>query len=197
VEDAAHVMRDVADALAYAHARGVVHRDIKPENILLEGRHAIVSDFGIAKLMHATGEWSARCTRITGTGMSVGTPVYMAPEQAIADETADHRVDVYALGVVAYEMLAGQPPYRGRRGAGLLAARLRDQPTPIRELRDDVPGPFAALVTACLQIDPACRPQQAEAIARTLEVMAPTAPSPWWDRLRKALAGAGHEHEPR
>jgi serine/threonine-protein kinase len=166
---AGHVMHDVADALDYAHAHGIVHRDIKPENILLEGRNAIVTDFGIAKVTHAASEFSMRDHSITGSGMSVGTPIYMAPEQALADQSADHRVDVYALGVVAYEMLAGQTPFAGRVGAGLFVARCKERPKPVSRLRSRVPAPFANLVMQCLEADPAARPERAEVIVQVLE----------------------------
>jgi serine/threonine protein kinase len=177
VADAGHVMRDVADALEYAHRHGIVHRDIKPENILLEGRNAIVTDFGIAKVTHAVGELAARNYSITGTGMSVGTPIYMAPEQALADESADYRVDLYALGVVAYEMLAGRTPFAGRPGPGLLAARLREPPIPIAKLRARVPRPFAALLMQCLDADPTGRPERADVIVQALESLALAGPA--------------------
>nr|MDQ3081383.1 serine/threonine protein kinase [Gemmatimonadota bacterium] len=109
VPDAVRIMRDVADALAHAHEHGVVHRDIKPENILLSGRHALVTDFGVAK---AVSDAAGR-SRVTTAGVALGTPAYMAPEQAVADPHVDHRADVYALGVVGYEMVAGEPPFTG------------------------------------------------------------------------------------
>ena len=169
VAGARKVMHDVADALAYAHAHGIVHRDIKPDNILLDGRNAIVSDFGIAKVTHSAGALSARQNVITGSGMSVGTPIYMAPEQAAADESADHRVDLYALGVVAYEMLAGLTPFAGHAGVQLLAARSNQQPMPISKLRAHVPSAFAAVVMQCLEADPAARPAGADVIVRALD----------------------------
>ena len=169
VPGACRVMHDVADALAYAHARGIVHRDIKPDNILLDGRNAIVSDFGIAKVTRAAGELTAPHNVITGSGMSVGTPIYMAPEQALADQSADHRVDLYALGVVAYEMLVGQTPFAGRGGARLHAARSKERPIPIEKLRAHVPPAFAAVVLQCLEADPARRPPVADVIVHVLE----------------------------
>jgi serine/threonine-protein kinase len=106
VPEAAKILREVADALAYAHELGVVHRDIKPDNVLLSGRHALVTDFGVAKAVsEATGRHS-----LTTAGIALGTPAYMAPEQAAADPHTDHRVDIYAFGVMAYEMLTGRPP---------------------------------------------------------------------------------------
>src|SRR5882762_4378667 len=108
VPDAVRILRDVLDALAYAHRRGVVHRDIKPENVLLVDEHALVTDFGVAKaLTQASGSASG----LTSAGIALGTPAYMAPEQAAGDPQVDHRSDVYAAGVLAYEMLGGQTPF--------------------------------------------------------------------------------------
>src|SRR5207249_2408487 len=109
VEDAVLVLRDVCDALAYAHQHGVVHRDIKPDNILISGRHAMVADFGVAKAATAAVAPRSHST----AGISLGTPAYMAPEQITADPQVDHRADIYAVGVLAYELLAGHPPFRG------------------------------------------------------------------------------------
>jgi serine/threonine-protein kinase len=174
VAGACRVTHDVADALAYAHMHGIVHRDIKPDNILLDGRNAIVSDFGIAKVTHSAGALSAQYNVITGSGMSVGTPIYMAPEQAVPDQPTDHRVDLYSLGVVAYEMLAGQTPFAGRTGVTLLAARSNERPIPVSRLRAHVPPPFASLVMQCLEPDPAARPASADMIVHLLDGVAPT-----------------------
>ncbi|HUP24354.1 MAG TPA: serine/threonine-protein kinase, partial [Thermoanaerobaculia bacterium] len=108
VEESVRIAGEVAEALAYAHERGVIHRDIKPENILLMGGHAVVADFGIARALDEAG-----ADRLTSTGLSVGTPAYMSPEQAAGERTLDARTDVYALGAVLYEMLAGEPPFTG------------------------------------------------------------------------------------
>src|SRR5207237_6565949 len=105
IEDALHIAIQVADALAYAHGHGVVHRDIKPENILLSGGHPLVADFGIARALDATDS-----PRLTSTGIRVGTPLYMSPEQALGDPALDHRSDIYSLGCVVYEMISGAPP---------------------------------------------------------------------------------------
>ena len=109
IDEAVRILREVADALAYSHQRGVVHRDIKPENIMISGSHALVTDFGIAKALSDASSMA----HLTSTGMSLGTPTYMAPEQVTADPSLDHRVDIYAVGVMAYEMLSGAPPFSG------------------------------------------------------------------------------------
>ncbi|HEX6091218.1 MAG TPA: serine/threonine-protein kinase, partial [Gemmatimonadales bacterium] len=107
ITEAVRVLREVADALSHAHSLGVVHRDIKPDNVMLSGRHALVMDFGVAKAVsEATGK-----NALTTAGVALGTPTYMAPEQAAADPHLDHRVDIYALGAMGYELLAGRPPF--------------------------------------------------------------------------------------
>src|SRR5690348_7896480 len=150
VRETVSILKDVARALAYAHGRGVIHRDIKPDNILLTGGAAMVTDFGVAKAISASreratlggrqsnsGGWSSGT--ITSVGTSLGTPMYMAPEQAAADPNTDHRADLYALGVVGYEMLVGAPPFYGRTPQALLAAQLTEAPKPIASRRYDVP----------------------------------------------------------
>ena len=166
---ALRVMRDVAEALDYAHAHGVVHRDIKPGNILLAGDHAIVTDFGVAKVMLASAGWRDGTERLTGRGMSLGTPEYMAPEQATADPNADHRVDIYALGMVSYEMLCGHSPFAGRSSVELIAAQVMEQPTPVNEVCSSVPADLAALVMRCLAKNPDQRPQRASEIVQAVE----------------------------
>ncbi|CAN5888165.1 hypothetical protein BH24GEM1_BH24GEM1_20860 [soil metagenome] len=107
IDEAVRILRDVADALSEAHKHGIVHRDLKPENVMLRGRHALVTDFGVAKaLSEATGRQS-----LTTVGIALGTPTYMAPEQAVADPMVDHRADIYAFGVLGYELLSGKPPF--------------------------------------------------------------------------------------
>ena len=123
------ILRDVARALAYAHAHGVVHRDIKPDNVLLSAGSATVTDFGIAKAITAARtDGDGRHATLTQVGTSIGTPTYMAPEQAAADPNADHRADIYAFGVMAYELIAGQPPFQGSTPARLLAAHMTESP---------------------------------------------------------------------
>jgi serine/threonine-protein kinase len=166
------ILRDVARALAYAHAHGIVHRDIKPDNVLLSAGSATVTDFGIAKAISAARtDAGGRQATLTQVGTSIGTPTYMAPEQAAADPDADHRVDIYAFGVMAYELIAGQPPFQGSTPARLLAAHMTETPRDLRSVRADVPGPLAELVMACLAKDPDARPQQARELARVLETV--------------------------
>src|SRR5687767_4720676 len=131
LEDALAITRDVADALSYAHARDIVHRDIKPENILLASGHALVVDFGIARAVSAAGG-----DALTETGMAVGTPAYMSPEQALGGESLDGRSDTYSLGTVLYEMLAGAPPFTGPTAQAIMARKAADMPPPIRTVRD-------------------------------------------------------------
>src|SRR5215208_4106740 len=148
------ILHDVVGALAYAHGRGVVHRDIKPGNILLagytgdaRGAHALVTDFGVAKALSAAMPVSG----MTSAGMAIGTPAYMAPEQLAADPAADHRIDIYAVGLLAYELLSGQSPFVGTSPPATMAAQLTRVPDPLDTLRDDVPPGLAAIITRCLE----------------------------------------------
>jgi serine/threonine-protein kinase len=167
--DAVRLLRELADALAYAHAQGVVHRDLKPENVLLSGRHAVVADFGVAKAVAAATHGGGTAGETTGLGVAVGTPAYMAPEQAAGDPAADHRVDLYALGVVAYEMLAGTHPFARRSPHAMVAAHLTEAPAPLVARRPDAPPALAALVMGLLAKDPADRPPSAAAVLAALE----------------------------
>ena len=170
VHDALRIITEVADALAHAHERGVVHRDIKPENILLSGRHALVADFGVAK---AVSEASGRL-KLTSVGVALGTPTYMAPEQASADPGLDHRVDIYALGVVAYELLAGRPPFTGHTAQEVLAAHMTRPPEPIRNFRGNVAPAVETIVLRCLEKHPADRWQSTSELVSQLEPLATT-----------------------
>ena len=181
VAEVVSVLRDVARALAYAHERGVVHRDIKPENVLLSGDAAVVADFGIAKALSAARTHTPGET-LTQAGTSLGTPKYMAPEQASGDPATDHRADLYALGCVAYEMLAGAPPFSGRSVHQLFAAHMSEAPMQIGAKRADTPPALAALVMRCLEKDPSRRPQSAREILQSLDTVtsgahAPSAPT--------------------
>ena len=162
------VLRDVAKALAYAHARGVVHRDIKPDNVLLSGGTAVVTDFGIAKAISASRAAESGST-LTQIGTSIGTPAYMSPEQAAGDPDVDHRADIYSLGCMAYELLSGQAVFAGRTPARTLAAHMAEAPKSIAEFRADIPPSLVDLVTRCLAKDPKDRPQSAADIAHELE----------------------------
>ncbi|HEX6251268.1 MAG TPA: protein kinase, partial [Gemmatimonadaceae bacterium] len=168
VPDVVRIMRDVVSALAYAHANGVVHRDIKPDNILLSQGFAVVTDFGVAKAVsEATGESS-----LTSLGMALGTPAYMAPEQASADPHTDHRADIYALGVLGYEMLSGSPPFAASSPQMVLAAHVTQAPAAITQHRAAVPGALAAMVMRCLEKKPADRWQSASELYQQLDAMA-------------------------
>ncbi len=135
VDDAVEIARAVAGALDFAHQRGVIHRDIKPENILLQAGQALVADFGIALALSAAG----RGTRLTETGLSVGTPHYMSPEQASGDRELDGRTDQYSLGVVLYELLVGQPPFMAPSAQAIVAKILTETPIPVSKDRTTVP----------------------------------------------------------
>ena len=171
VREATSILKDVARALAYAHERGIVHRDIKPDNILLSGDAATVTDFGVAKAITASRKPGApeRPATVTGEGITLGTPAYMAPEQAVADPDLTGAADIYSLGVVGYEMLVGAPPFDGRSAAAVLAAHVRETPPQIASRRYDVPRPLVALVMQCLEKDPAQRPRSGSWLARELE----------------------------
>lgn len=170
------ILRDVARALEFAHGHGVVHRDIKPDNVLLAGSSATVTDFGIAKAISAarTGPQGATLTQ---AGTSIGSPAYMAPEQAAGDPTVDHRSDLYAFGCMAYELLAGRPPFTGASPARLLGAHLGESPRDIRELRADTPAALAELVMRCLAKDPDQRPPRAADLVRVLDSVTSSGPS--------------------
>ena len=165
VRDVVRIIHDVAEALAYAHSRGVVHRDIKPGNILTMGSHALVTDFGVAKALSAAMPTSG----MTSGGMAIGTPAYMAPEQLAADPAADHRIDIYAVGLLAYELLSGRSPFVGTSPQATMAAQLTRVPDPLDSFRDDVPPALAAVITRCLEKQPESRPQTAAALLDELE----------------------------
>ncbi len=172
VRETAAILEDVTQALECAHAAGIVHRDIKPGNILLTGSSAVVADFGIAK---AVSKQSLAApiplrtpTDLTLEGFSLGTPRYMSPEQFAGDASADHRLDLYSLGVVAYEMLAGVPPFTGSTPSALARAHMAETPLPLKNRRADVPPALDALLMKCLEKDPDQRPASATALLRAL-----------------------------
>src|SRR5439155_10480271 len=180
------ILRDVARALSYAHERGVVHRDIKPDNILLSHGTAVVTDFGIAKALSASRTESGAA--LTQTGTSIGTPAYMAPEQVAGDADADHRVDLYAFGCTAYELLAGQPPFHGRTPAKTLAEHVSEPAPPVSHARPDTPPALAELVMRCLAKAPDDRPQSAAELVRALDATTGTGPLPARPRVRTGPA---------
>jgi eukaryotic-like serine/threonine-protein kinase len=164
IEDALRIAREAADALDYAHQQGVIHRDIKPENILLSRRHALVADFGIARALDAGGAHG-----LTETGITVGTPAYMSPEQASGERTLDGRSDIYSLGIVLYEMLAGETPFSGATAQAMIARRFTETARPLRTIRETVPAPVDEAVAKALAKAPADRFGTAGEFARALE----------------------------
>ena len=198
ISEAVSILRDVARALAYAHGQGIVHRDIKPDNVLLSTGSATVTDFGIAKAISAarTTADGKQSTMLTVAGTSIGTPTYMAPEQAAGDPATDSRADLYSFGAMAYELLAGHPPFHGLTPARLLAAQMGETPKDIRTLRADCPESLAELVMRCLEKEPSRRPQQAADLVRVLDTItssgstaaAPSILAGGRIRLGKALA---------
>ncbi len=199
VRETLGIMKDVARALAFAHEHGVVHRDIKPGNVLLAAGSATVTDFGVAKALSSARRSGEKRAGLTNTGMSLGTILYMAPEQAAGDPDIDGRADIYSLGVTAYEMLAGAAPFGSLGPREMLTARLTLPPPPLSTIRKDVPAGLERLIARCLAIDPADRPQTASALVEALEdpetmsgSFATTAPkiARHESRVRRAVVGA-------
>src|ERR1019366_7590119 len=172
------LLHDVVEALAYAHSRGVIHRDIKPANILSDGRHALVTDFGVAKALNAALPIGG--PGHTASGMAIGTPAYMAPEQLAADPAADQRVDIYAVGLLAYELLSGASPFAAASPTATMTAQLTRVPQALHELHAGIPTTFSALVQRCLAKSPDDRPPDAQAVLAEL------------DRISGALAAYVH-----
>jgi TolB-like protein/tRNA A-37 threonylcarbamoyl transferase component Bud32 len=168
VTEAIQVLRDVARALAHAHESGVVHRDIKPENILLSGGAAVVTDFGIAKAVSAS---RVEGSTITSVGAGIGTPSYMAPEQAAGDPATDHRADIYAFGCLAFELLSGKPPFDEPSVHEIVAAHMTKAAPDLKARRDDVPTALAQLISLCLEKQPSRRPQHATELLGALDTL--------------------------
>src|SRR5262245_60876565 len=167
VPEAVKILREVVDALAYAHKSGVVHRDIKPDNVLLSNGHAVVTDFGVAKAVTA----SSGASSLTSLGVALGTPAYMAPEQAAADPHVDHRADIYSVGTLAYEMLTGRTPFIAPTPQALLAAHITQAPDPVSKHRPAVPAALNTLLMHCLEKHPADRWQTAAELLAQLEIV--------------------------
>ena len=197
-QEARRVLRSVAEAMAYAHERHVIHRDIKPDNILLDAAtgRAIVTDFGIARAISEGAD-----ARLTATGIAIGTPAYMSPEQSAGDKEIDGRSDLYSLGVVAYQMLAGELPFNASNTPAMLVKHLSERPTPLELRRPDIPHDLAATVMCLLEKDPADRFPDANALVAALDgagpIPAPRASSPRatpvWSPLPTAEAGVPAE----
>jgi serine/threonine-protein kinase len=205
ISESIRILREIASALAYAHENGVVHRDIKPENVLISGGSAVVTDFGVAKALTASS--GVNENSLTSLGVALGTPAYMSPEQATADPATDHRADIYALGVVAYELLTGATPFQGRSPQGILAAHVTEKPETVSQRRSTVPQLLASLVMSCLEKRPSDRPQSAHEVMHQLDGlstpsggMAPTmqvgattksrtSSKLWWGIAGAAVAG--------
>ena len=195
LERITQILDEVSGALDFAHAQGVVHRDIKPENVMLFHGQAVVLDFGIAKAVSdSTANGSTTAPRLTLQGTSLGTPTYIAPEQAAGDPSLDHRADIYSVGCVAYEMLTGHPPFRGKTPQAVMIAHANEAPEPVAKRRPDTPPALAKLVMACLEKEPDRRPRRAQEIVRALHAARASGGArglferaPWW--LPWVLAG--------
>jgi TolB-like protein/tetratricopeptide (TPR) repeat protein len=188
-EEVRRILLDVVDALAHAHDHGIVHRDIKPDNIFVAGKSALVTDFGVSKALHRDDTEGL----VTGIGVTLGTPGYMAPEQASGEHDLDHRADIYAVGVLAYELLTGRRPFEGASIQQLLIAQAIRTPVPLLELRPDAPPLLATIVMRCLEKRPADRYESAHALLTALELLpsgAHSGATPIVPHPRRKLAGS-------
>ena len=193
IGEGVRLLREICDGLACAHAQGIIHRDLKPDNVLLADGHAVIADFGVAKAVFSAthGDRSAPTDDIrTVTGVGVGTPAYMSPEQCAGERSIDHRADLYALGVMAYELLAGVPPFRGESRQALVTAHLAERPAPLSTHRRDVPAALDTLVLRLLEKQAVNRPGSAADVGVTLAViddsLGATGAAPrtqWWAEL--------------
>jgi serine/threonine-protein kinase len=196
------ILTEIAGALDFAHTEGVVHRDIKPENVMFFHEQAVVLDFGIAKAVSAStssGAGTTTAPRLTLQGTSLGTPTYIAPEQAAGDPSLDLRADIYSVGCVAYEMLTGHPPFRGKTPQAVMIAHAKEVPEPVGKRRPDAPPALAKLVMQCLEKSPDRRPQRAAEIVRALRpgssgdsgLRGVLSRVPWWLPWVLALVSTG------
>ena len=177
--EALGILKDVAAALAHAHAEGIVHRDIKPDNVLLSGRAAMVTDFGVSKAVRDAAGGNA--AELTSVGVIVGTPAYMAPEQAAADPNVDHRADIYSFGAMAYELLTGQTPFANRTPQSMMAAHIHERPAHVVQGVRGIPPALGDVIMACLEKSPDARPQTADELLQRLErVGAEKSPARAW-----------------
>ena len=203
VHEAVRILVEITDALGFAHAQGVVHRDIKPDNVMLSGRHALVMDFGVAKAVSEAGSPEAGGGRqtLTTAGIALGTPSYMAPEQATADPNLDHRVDIYAVGIVAYELLTGRTPFAGLTPQQVLAAQVTETPEPMTRYRPSLSPALQSVVMKCLAKHPADRWQTAQELLGQLEpLMTPSGgmtPAQTQPVTAVALSARPHTRPPR
>src|SRR5919108_796434 len=192
-ERTTEILGDVAGALAYAHAQGVIHRDVKPENILIDGDtgRAMLTDFGIARALTAAAD-----ARLTGTGLIVGSPRYMSPEQAAGERELDGRTDIYSLGLIGYEMLTGESPFAGASAASLIARQITQPAPPVRERAPNAPPGLAMAIDRALEKDPERRWQSAGEMAEAIRGAMPLAALPrqtrvppwWWPALAAGAA---------
>ena len=197
VNEAMHVLRDIASALAYAHKEGIVHRDIKPENVIVSGGVAVVTDFGVAKALDsALTDGGSVTGGLTSLGVALGTPAYMAPEQATADPRVDHRADIYSFGCVAYELLTGSSPFAGRPSQQMLAAHVTEKPESLIMRRATVPPLLATMVMKCLEKHAGDRPQTADDLISALDSIAtPSAGSAPTSARVAAVASSGSRNK--